>query len=50
MMREEQEKLQEAASATLGSMRSLLEGKNKELERSAVSGLVVFMNFRYTIS
>jgi len=33
MMREEQEKLQEAASATIGSMRSLLEDKNKEIER-----------------
>jgi len=33
MMREEQEKLQEAASATIGSMRSLLEEKNREIER-----------------
>jgi hypothetical protein len=33
MMREEQEKLQEAASATIGSMRSLLEEKNIEIER-----------------
>lgn len=33
LMREEQEKLQEAASATIGSMRSLLEDKNKEIER-----------------
>jgi hypothetical protein len=33
MMRDEQEKLQEAASATIGSMRSLLEEKNRELER-----------------
>lgn len=33
MMREEQEKLQEAASATIGSMSSLLEEKNRELER-----------------
>jgi hypothetical protein len=33
MMREEQEKLQEAASATIGSMRALLEEKNAEIER-----------------
>jgi hypothetical protein len=33
MLREEQEQLQEAASATIGSMRSLLEEKNREIER-----------------
>ena len=33
IMRDEQEKLQEAASATIGSMRSLLDDKNKEIER-----------------
>lgn len=37
MMREEQEKLQEAASATIGSMRALLEEKNIEIERSMLS-------------
>jgi hypothetical protein len=33
LMREEQEKLQEAATATIGSMRALLEEKNRTLEK-----------------
>lgn len=33
LIREEQEKLQEAASATIGSMRAMLEEKNREIDR-----------------
>ena len=33
MMREEQEKLQEAVSATIGSLRSLLEEKNRIIDK-----------------
>ena len=33
MLKEDQEKIQEAASATIGSLRALLEEKNKLIEK-----------------
>lgn len=43
MMKEEQEKLQEAASATIGSMRSLLEEKNQEIDRFVASSPLLLL-------